>query len=839
LPRSKSPVRWVSLAVVVLIAATGLVYIGQRGCRPENPLEAIEREIAREQEVAELSEPDRQRDRPKPDFELAAPTPLPAAALDSSGAVRGFVKPGHWTVVSQRMKANYFDFEGVLTHRPIDSAGRLLPLPGVSAGVVASRPVALATGASKQVETTWLALPRLDRYAIRSELRDRSAGSAVRGGTHQARFEPLLPHQYYLVVLARQPRRYAFLDTLYSVNAPIDSRYSLPGLELAAAKWQYRVVAPPVDDPAVGVAAPDNPLCWTAVAYIVWDQVDPQTLSLAQQEALIDWLHWGGQLIVSGPDSLDLLGGSFLAPYLSAAGSGARRITPEELAPVAQQWSTSAVPKPPPMASPWSGVRLAPQGDATWLPGLEGLASERRIGKGRVVVTGFQLAERDLLNWADGFENLVNCGLLRRPGRRFAADPYDEQAVAVLDAATGEVRLSPGANSRVRLFVRDARLQGGEATLDFEAADDPEGVEGFRILKAPSQVLGVAGWDDSSPAAERARIALREAAGVRTPGRGFVLTALVGYLLLVGPFNWALFHSIGRVEWAWIAAPVLAIASALAVVRQAQLDIGFVRAQTEVAVLETQPGGTRGHLARFTALYTSLATRYDMEFASSTAVAAPFPAGAPTRQVRSVTFERQDRSRLAGLDVDSATTEFVRSEEMLPMDATVTLGSSSLGRPQLENRTPWELSDVAVVRRETGGDPPRLTGCWIGKLSPSTSAPVTFASLAGEKSRALFWQERADAQRLAAAGGANSDRLDLEGLLELALAPATFEPGETRMVARLDAPLPGVTVRPRASQIRGATLWVGRLSYPALPVPDRDANSPYQVGARPVAADLP
>ena len=37
-----------------------------------------------------------------------------------------------------------------------------------------------------------------------------------------------------------------------------------------------------------------------------------------QQDAMLDWLHFGGQLVVSGPGSMDLLRGSFLDNYLPA-----------------------------------------------------------------------------------------------------------------------------------------------------------------------------------------------------------------------------------------------------------------------------------------------------------------------------------------------------------------------------------------------------------------------------------------------------------------------------------------------------------------------------------------
>ena len=78
----------------------------------------------------------------------------------------------------------------------------------------------------------------------------------------------------------------------------------------------------------------DNPLTWTSIAYILWDEVDPQLFTPEQERALVDWLHWGGQLIISGPDSLDSLKDSFLAPYLPADSGGARTIAADD--PIAQ-----------------------------------------------------------------------------------------------------------------------------------------------------------------------------------------------------------------------------------------------------------------------------------------------------------------------------------------------------------------------------------------------------------------------------------------------------------------------------------------------------------------------
>ena len=77
---------------------------------------------------------------------------------------------------------------------------------------------------------------------------------------------------------------------------------------------------------------------------MLWDEVDPGELFTPEQErALVDWLHWGGQLIISGPDSLDLLKGSFLEPYLPATSGGPRTIAADDpsLAELNSGWMIS------------------------------------------------------------------------------------------------------------------------------------------------------------------------------------------------------------------------------------------------------------------------------------------------------------------------------------------------------------------------------------------------------------------------------------------------------------------------------------------------------------------
>jgi hypothetical protein len=161
---------------------------------------------------------------------------------------------------------------------------------------------------------------------------------------------------------------------------------------------------------------------------VLWDEVDPNLFTPAQRQALVAWLHWGGQLVINGPDSLDLLKGSFLEPFLPATSGGGREIAAADLADLNEHWmirTKSAGKKLAPRA-PWSGVKLVsqlgpdekdPLGESTG-----GLLTERSVGRGRIVVSAMQLSERELVNCKSGFESLFNGGItagdLWRPDAR-------------------------------------------------------------------------------------------------------------------------------------------------------------------------------------------------------------------------------------------------------------------------------------------------------------------------------------------------------------------------------------------------------------------------------------
>lgn len=746
------------------------------------------------------------------------------------------VKPGHWVTGTERMRAMYQDFVGTLDTTVVNGRGEPYPVDATPYVLESTRPVALSKGQPKEIETTFL-VPQVARaIQVRNEIAERGFGRSMRAQLPVTRMPS---YQYYFVVLAEEPNRYAFVKALDSVTVPWDGETEVDDTE---DPLHYRVVSLPVKQE---IPLSDNPLTWTGIAYMLWDEVDPKLFTPEQARAMVDWLHWGGQLVVNGPGSLDLLKGSFLEPYLPATSGGSRQIVAADLSELNRNWTIKSpgANRPLAPASPWSGVELVSQlakGEVDELgERTGGLLMERAVGRGRIVVSAMQLGERDLVNWQSGFSSLFNGGILRRPHREYRKGYYDELTLAWADPTLKDHRLDADLTTGLRYLARDWGVDSNYKYVDVPG----EGVAGAwqtpeqmttRELKPPDEAGGIGAWNDFSSTAKVARESLVEAAGVEVPDTSFVVLCLAIYLVVLVPLNWLVFSALGRVEWAWIAAPIIAIAGTWAIVDRARLDIGFVRAQTEIGVLELQPNYDRGHLSRYTALYTSLSTTYDMEFENPTAVAAPFPTDTQVRgPVSSSTceYERYDAPRLKGVFVPSNTTNMVHSEQMFVLDGAIRLGRSvSQNQLQIENRSQHLLSSVALVERtsreeEAEGEKPRLRGMWIGELRPGESKPAFFdQSIVVEKGEAAFQAERATEEKLRDASG-----VDLEPMFRLALNVKNFEPGEKRLVGRIDEVLAGQKIEPAASQVKGGVLVVAHLEYGPRAEPKPDLNTSRDV----------
>ena len=527
-----------------------------------------------------------------------------------------YVKPGHWVSASVQARANNFDASGELATATTDSGGQPKIIEGTSFQVGATRPVALAKGQAKPLEATWFihgSSPFLD-YKLMGRAGNELLGAAQPVGATMS------PDEFYMIVLADNPDLYTYFSLLDVAKPP------RPGLESEQTVEYLRIVRPRVD---ATVPLPSHPLTWTMVSTVLWDNINPSSLSIDQQTAMVDWLHWGGNLILSGPDTLEKLQGSFLDAYLPADPAGVVKLGPDAFQTLNEKWSLRRTQGDKLTLNvlenePLLGVKLDPRPQSAEVQGTGGLVHERRVGVGRVVVTAFSLKQRAVVNWGS-YDNFVNGCLLRRPARRYSQDAVGDLALGWADPS---YRLrDPRLISYLRFFSRDVGPRG-----ENDRTPEDWRTRGY----ATSATGGVAAWDNRSPVSAAAREILADAAGIDIPKAEFVVQVLAVYLVILVPLNWLFFRLIGRVEYAWVAAPVIAVVGSVAVVKLAELDIGFARSRTEAAILEIHAEHPRAHLTRFTALYSSLSTAHRLRFDDPGALALPFPAQ-PDRQLGDTT----------------------------------------------------------------------------------------------------------------------------------------------------------------------------------------------------------
>ncbi len=155
----------------------------------------------------------------------------------------------------------------------------------------------------------------------------------------------------------------------------------------------------------------------------------------------------------------------------------------------------------------------------------------------------------------------------------------------------------------------------------FDPADGCEGADKSQKISSDvdpltyvDAVTGISGWSDNSDTINLCRDILKAESGIEIPDSSLVFRSLGWYLLILVPINYLIFRLMGRLEYAWLAVPVIAVGGAIWVARAARLDIGFARSQTELAVLELPANYSRGHLTRIIAIYNSLSSRYDIDF---------------------------------------------------------------------------------------------------------------------------------------------------------------------------------------------------------------------------------
>ncbi|GIX00302.1 MAG: hypothetical protein KatS3mg111_3634 [Pirellulaceae bacterium] len=828
------------------------------------------------------------------------------------------VKGGHWVETQQQYKSNREDLQVMATGTILVGDEEVM-LPATNFVNSYARRTSLPKGQAKLVELRFF-FPFLGeeqveeslvvvrkRPTFRTELLHWPLMTPVQSSPSLKPVNELKEHEFLLYAMGPEAASYDFLTALDAVY--------WRGDELLAGertRSYFVVKVKPTDNK---YRFPRSMLSLTPVAVILWDDVAPAELSSDQQRAILDWVHWGGQLIVSGPSSWSRLQGSFLSPYLPVRAAESTNLATDDFAQISQTWKVTDLARHPAEAPievtgpPMAGLRFTLSESGEWLPGSGQMVAEAPVGRGRIVVTAFPLRDPRVFQW-HYFSNFFSTGILRRHARTMQHDRETASFIQVWTAPFTGREKDPRLHSNVRLLSRDLpliRLRDREAISSRMNDGDPSitsgrggatelppsllaqsirtaverqrqsstlpTVDGSRQETAPRRrgedITHIAeqstrpefrstsreglnlppvdapggeamqwggrgaAWNDFSGLSQEALQALRAAAGVELPSRQTMIRLLIGYLIVLVPINWLVFRVLGRLEWAWIAAPVLAGMGVVVVMKVARLDIGFARRTTEVSVLEMHGGYPRGHLTQYVALYTSLSTNYVIDFPENDAVALPLSdlsrslrrAGSEQRRLRT-TYGRAAGVRLEPLTVYSNSTELLHAEQIVEFTGALQLGRRA-GAPAagsaVKNSTTLDLYGAAILERDASD---QLRMAWIGDLPAGATIDLQLEPLDIGK----LWRRWAadpitqpDAPPPEALAGAETDALWIGGVLRALVHKTPLMPGQAKLFAYTNERFSKLEIAPREDQYDGRCLVVVHLTPAKLPPVRPDA----------------
>tara|TARA_R110002073_G_scaffold60209_3_gene151173 strand:- start:4537 stop:6990 length:2454 start_codon:yes stop_codon:yes gene_type:complete len=752
-----------------------------------------------------------------PDFTSAPAQAFPA----DSAPIGGGIKPGHWFSASEVLKSNREDVRGQL-----ESWARLGKTSSPDSqtprnALVNVRPIVLPKGQQRRFDYRNLApLPSGDSKNVFLSSQLYSGGRGLVYDSLPDVFQFLSQEEYFFIILTNRPERFAKL-----IGADWQRPYRSEA-EFAGKAANYRIVIPDTDE-VLPIA--ETMLDWTSTAVVLWDDISADSLTPGQTTAIADWIHFGGQLIVNGADGSDAIADSPLVDLLPLLPRGNIELAPESATELLKTWSVKTDRSTEAQSALLQSetARVAVDGnlaaDADDVTGTGNLILQRRIGRGRVVQSRFDLMSDWISNW-DSYNSFFNAVILQRPRRQFVeidADVLLKHQYVDFQRYDAD----PTMNTTFRIATRDALLApstpnpvagdpvaGDPAIPGKKTDDDTAAAEVSPLGKIPAKnmlsrdqwtrvdpVMGIGGWNSASDAVNLTQAILRNESGIVIPPSSLVVRSLGFYLLALVPLNYLVFRLFGKLEYAWLAVPLIAIAGAIWVARSAQLDIGFARSQTELAILETQPGYERGHLARVIAIYNSLSSTYDMQFSTVDAVANAIPQSKTNPADEPLRFRTdfEEGPMLSGVAVGSNQTQMVRAEQIVDLGGGIYLDGETL-----VNGTEYDLLDSFVVAK-TADDQTQLAV--VGLCSAGSKTKLRFRDDATVKVSADL-------------------PLQVSRVMSAFLADKSVPADSSRLVGRIEESIPGMTVTPQANQRSSQTVVVANLRFPPSPEPQSDVN---------------
>ena len=640
----------------------------------------------------------------------------------------------------------------------------------------------------------------------------------------QATLSTLPPHQMLVLVLSKDATtKFAAWNRM---SAIIPSAAERDGGDIEKLRY-YRLVLPMEHDkPALS----SHPLTWTTISHTIWDGYPPDDLSLSQQQALLDWLHWGGQLIVSGGagQSFSLLRESFLGPYLPADATGETvPLTQDDLRPLSQSYPPPSAPpgpddqsqpvpltteeairryayryqapvpiRPAPKRPLYLSVLKAKPGASTISLGEASphlLAVEQRVGRGRITMLTINPNEESLLAWP-GLDTLVRRVVLRRPEEPIVAEGDYRTVRPGAATARPLARRRPElvSNHESRRGPRPRRHRLGQRRSQTRA---PVFRMAPRLTRTPPRTSSTASpaWPNGVTGRRLPKLSndlLDEASGITIPSSNFVLRVILAYLIAVIPLNWLICRFVlNRREWTWVVVPLVALAFAIGVERVAARDIGYDTAADEIDLLEIHGDYPRGHLTRLVSLYSTGRSQFAISYPNDpTALALPFDNGL------SIRGEDVSTSTLQSYPVPSLIDFTVQPRSLVDVpcraDAGAFRSDPSRGGGGQAPRGQWRRARAA--RR----DPDRSGGA-----GPSGASAGWARSPRAPPSRSTDRPRQKPPERVAAGPGPDANPFLAE--LRTNWEPREENQGELRLVAWVAGTTGGQVIEPAVDRHRG------------------------------------
>ncbi|MFO0012213.1 MAG: hypothetical protein ACK553_05685 [Planctomycetota bacterium] len=644
------------------------------------------------------------------------------------------VKPGHWYQVRNKLKANFGDESLTASFSVTDKDGNPLT-SGWDYDFM--RNIALAVGQEKAIDATILhPFPLANRpqgmdnaetrtSAIRTRFTLRGIGTPILEESFPSKF--LDGYQYDLVVMSRDLSRHVFwrgLDCIvWRRSDDLQENRFVP----------HRIVD--IKEDELASHFPNRLATMTSISHVVVNDVSLSLLTQDQQSALADWLHFGGTIIINGPEAVASLETSQLKEWAPLINTSEGEWSENSQIEFDRSWTIRIA----------GGERVRFQSDrkipilagtlaqdANWLPMLDGLVAERLIGQGRVVMTTFPMTDAAFLQWPS-YSSLIHNAILRKPHR--SPSLGNDASTQFAGAYEGTER-NPLHSTRLRLWARD--LDETTSRTEREISDKQPEIAAANFPASKTSSLGA--WNPNSTVIEQAVNCLRESSGITVPQVGTIMKLLLGYLVVLVPVNWLIFRLVGRVELAWIAAPVIAMLGAAYVARSVQLDVGFSRSQTSFGFLECHNGYPRGMLSNYYALYTSLSTSYQAVYKEGDGLVSHVQRSTPLNSTGRTIFDywnADDRgSGLHHFLVLSNSTGMLQSEEMIDLSGPLRWRLNSEGSEvQVSNEGAIPIRDVGLLGIDRRGN---LVMSWIGSVEPNES--TTQAIQPGEENVRWFSQ---------------------------------------------------------------------------------------------------